>query len=369
MVFGPSVAMRRWERVEQPGLNVWSSIVSEFGGKIFAVAPMLDWTDRHCRYFHRILSRRAWLYTEMVTTGALIHGPRERLLDHDASEHPVALQLGGSEPGDLAQCARMAEDAGYAEVNLNIGCPSERVQKGAFGACLMREPDLVADCVSAMGAAVSIPVTVKCRIGVDDQDPHEALFGFAASMRAAGCRHLVVHARKAWLKGLSPKENRDIPPLDYPLVRELKRAMPELTIVINGGIPSIAEARAHLAHVDGVMLGRAAYQTPWILSDVDHDLFGEPRPHTSRLDAVEAFLPYVERELGKGTPLNAMTKHILGLFHGLPGARLFRRHLSENATRPGAGIAVLRDALSRVRERGPDEAHHSPHAREAVDVV
>ena len=311
---------------------------------------MMDWTDRHCRFFHRILTRRARLYTEMVTTGALIHGPRERLLAFDRAEHPVALQLGGSEPDDLARCARMAEDAGYDEVNLNIGCPSERVQKGAFGACLMREPDLVADGVAAMRGAVRIPVTVKCRIGVDDQEPREALFGFVERLARAGCDTFVVHARKAWLKGLSPKDNREIPPLDYPLVYELKRARPELTIVINGGITTLEQAREHLTHVDGVMMGRAAYQSPWVIADADRALFGETNPVASRHEAIRAFLPYVERERVKGAPLNVMTKHILGLFNGLPGARAFRRHLSENAVKPGAGPEVIETALGFVAE-------------------
>lgn len=311
---------------------------------------MMDWTDRHCRFFHRILTRRARLYTEMVTTGALIHGPRARLLAYDPAEHPVALQVGGSEPGDLALCARMAEDAGFDEVNLNIGCPSERVQKGAFGACLMREPDLVGDCVAAMRAAVTIPVTVKCRIGVDEQEPRDALFGFVDRVARAGCDTFVVHARKAWLKGLSPKDNREIPPLDYPLVYELKRTRPELKIVINGGVMTVDEARTHLAHVDGVMMGRAAYQTPWVLADVDAVIFGEPAHGLTRVQALEAFKPYVARELAKGAPLNTMTKHVLGLFNGLPGARAFRRHLSENAVKPGAGVAVIDQALAFVRE-------------------
>ena len=317
---------------------------------------MLDWTDRHCRAFHRGLTRRARLYTEMVTTGALIHGPRARLLAFDPAEHPLALQLGGSEPADLAACTRMAEDAGYDEVNLNIGCPSERVQKGAFGACLMREPDLVADCVAEMRASVRIPVTVKCRIGVDDQDPREALFGFVARVAQAGCTIFVVHARKAWLKGLSPKDNREIPPLDYPLVYELKRTHPNLTVVINGGIATLGEAEAHLAHVDGVMMGRAAYQSPWLLADADRALFGEANPLATRHEAVEKYLPYVEQERAQGTPLNAMTKHILGLFNGLPGARAFRRHLSENAVKPGAGVEVIEAALAFVAAGGAERA-------------
>lgn len=317
---------------------------------------MLDWTDRHCRAFHRGLTRRARLYTEMVTTGALVHGPRARLLAFDPAEHPLALQLGGSEPADLAACTRMAEDAGYDEVNLNIGCPSERVQKGAFGACLMREPDLVADCVAEMRASVRIPVTVKCRIGVDDQDPREALFGFVARVAQAGCTIFVVHARKAWLKGLSPKDNREIPPLDYPLVYELKRTHPNLTVVINGGIATLGEAEAHLAHVDGVMMGRAAYQSPWLLAGADRALFGEANPLATRHEAVEKYLPYVEQERAQGTPLNAMTKHILGLFNGLPGARAFRRHLSENAVKPGAGVEVIEAALAFVAAGGAERA-------------
>jgi tRNA-dihydrouridine synthase A len=318
----------------------------------FSVAPMMDWTDRHCRFFHRILTRQARLYTEMVTTGALIHGPRARLLAFHPAEHPVALQIGGSEPADLAQCARMAEDAGFDEVNLNIGCPSERVQKGAFGACLMREPDLVGDCVSAMRAAVKIPVTVKCRIGVDDQEPREALFGFVDRVARAGCETFVVHARKAWLKGLSPKDNREIPPLDCPLVYALKQVRPELTVVINGGVTTLDEVHAHLAHVDGVMMGRAAYQSPWVLADVDAVLFGQAPRVLTRVQALEAFTPYVAQELAKCAPLNAMTKHVLGLFNGLPGARAFRRHLSENAVKPGAGVEVIAQALDFVRDSG-----------------
>jgi tRNA-dihydrouridine synthase A len=322
----------------------------------FSVAPMMDWTDRHCRFFHRVLTRRTRLYTEMVTTGALIHGPRARLLAFDPAEHPVALQLGGSEPADLAVCAKMAEDLGYDEVNLNIGCPSERVQKGAFGACLMREPDLVAACVAEMRARVRIPVTVKCRIGVDDQDPRETLFGFVETVSRAGCSTFVVHARKAWLKGLSPKDNRDIPPLDYDLVYALKTERPDLTIVINGGITALDRAKDHLARVDGVMMGRAAYQTPWILADADGALFGETPPICTRREAIAAFMPYIARELGRGTPLNGMTKHLLGIFNGVPGARAFRRHLSENAVKPGADLAVVETALSFIRDDAEERA-------------
>ena len=322
----------------------------------FCIAPMMEWTDRHCRFFHRLLTRRARLYTEMVTAGALIHGPRARLLAFDAAEHPVALQLCGSEPLDLAQCARMGEDAGFNEINLNIGCPSPRVQKGAFGACLMREPQLVADCVGAMRSAVRIPVTVKCRIGVDDQDPEQSLSEFVNAVALAGCDTFIVHARKALLKGLSPKDNRDVPPLNYDLVYRLKQARPDLTIVINGGVGDLTEARGHLAHVDGAMMGRAAYQSPWLLADADARLFGEASTRRARHDAVEAYIPYVARELGKGVPLNAMTKHLLGLFNGLPGARAFRRHLSENAVKPGAGADVLRAALAFVAEPEAERA-------------
>jgi len=308
---------------------------------------MMEWTDRHCRFFHRILTRRARLYTEMVTTGALLHGPRRRLLAFDPREHPVALQLGGSEPQDLAACARIAEDAGFDEVNLNIGCPSARVQKGAFGACLMREPELVRDCVAGMRAAVKIPITVKCRIGVDE-DADDALARFVEQVAEAGCRAFVVHARKAWLKGLSPKENREVPPLNYDLVYDLKRARPDLTVVINGGIASLGEAKAHLAHVDGAMMGRTAYQSPWTLAEADAALFGETPPVATRHDAIDAFMPHLARELDNGTPLQAMTRHLLGLFNGLPGARAWRRQLTENAIKSGAGLDVVREALTFV---------------------
>ena len=322
----------------------------------FSVAPMMEWTDRHCRAFHRILSRRAWLYTEMVTTGALLHGSRERLIGFGPTEHPVVLQLGGSEPADLARCARMAEEEGYDEVNLNIGCPSERVQRGAFGACLMREPDLVGDCVAAMKAAVRIPVTVKCRIGVDDQDPQSSLFGFIEKVSAAGCSHFVVHARKAWLKGLSPKENREIPPLEYPIVHAVKQRWPNLHIEANGGITTLDACAGHLDHVDSVMVGRAAYQTPYMLLAVDRDLFGDNVTPPTRHQAVEAFIPYIEQELARGTPLSAMTRHMLGLFNGMSGAKAYRRHLSENAVKSRAGISVLREALRCVSAEDPGQA-------------
>ncbi|TWC07496.1 tRNA-U16,U17-dihydrouridine synthase [Bradyrhizobium macuxiense] len=317
----------------------------------FTVAPMMDWTDRHCRVFHRLMSRRARLYTEMLTTGAVIHGDRARLLGFDTSEHPVALQLGGSDPRDLATAAQIGEDFGYDEINLNVGCPSDRVQNGRFGACLMAEPALVAEGVAAMKRAVKIPVTVKCRIGIDDQDPEVALDTLARGVIAAGADVLVVHARKAWLNGLSPKENRDIPPLDYDRVYRLKAALPDVPIIINGGITSLAEAKQHLAHVDGVMLGRAAYQEPWRLLTVDSELFGETSPHVTMKDVFAAMLPYIERQLAEGTRLHSITRHFVGAFHGVPGARAFRRHLAENGVRPGAGIDVLRDAIARVDDR------------------
>jgi tRNA-dihydrouridine synthase A len=312
---------------------------------------MMDWTDRHCRVFHRLLTRRARLYTEMVTTGAVIHGDRMRLLGFDASEHPVALQLGGSNPADLATAARIGEDFGYDEINLNVGCPSDRVKEGRFGACLMAEPDLVADGVAAMKRAVRIPVTVKCRIGIDDQDPETALDRLARAVVAAGADMLIVHARKAWLNGLSPKENRDIPPLDYDRVYRLKVAIPDVPIVINGGIGSIDEAKRHLDHVDGVMLGRAAYQEPWRLLAVDSDIFGEAPPHEDMIAAVEAMMPYIAEQLAHGTRLHAIARHFVGAFHGVPGARAFRRHLSVHGVKPGAGLDVLRDALALVQSR------------------
>ena len=309
---------------------------------------MMDWTDRHCRSLHRILSRRARLYTEMVTTGAVLFGPRERLLGFSAAEHPVAVQLGGSDPGELAQAARICADFGYDEINLNVGCPSDRVQNGRFGACLMREPALVGECVAAMKAAVPLPVTVKCRIGVDDQDPEEALDRLTDSVVAAGCDGLTVHARKAWLQGLSPKENRDIPPLDYDRVYRLKRARPGLPVAVNGGIRTMAEAREHLRHVDGVMLGRIAYHEPEILLAVDPQLHGEEPPVADAFEAVEAYEPYVAARLAEGERLHAMTRHMLGLFTGRPGARAYRRHLATEAVKPGANLQTLRDAVAHV---------------------
>jgi tRNA-dihydrouridine synthase A len=316
----------------------------------FSVAPMMDWTDRHCRSFHRILTRHARLYTEMVTAGAVIHGDRARIIGFGQHEQPVAVQLGGSEPARLAEAARICENEGYIEVNLNCGCPSDRVQGGHFGACLMREPHVVADGVAAMKAAVNVPVTVKCRIGVDDQDPEQALFAFAEAVIAAGADALIVHARKAWLQGLSPKENREVPPLDHVLVHRLKRAFPQVPMAINGGITTLAEAQAHLEVMDGVMLGRAAYQNPELLLCVDPDLFDEPAPVADAFAALDAFRPYVEDQLARGVRLHSMTKHLLGLFPGQPGARLFRRHLSTEALVPGAGVEVLDAAVAIVRE-------------------
>jgi tRNA-dihydrouridine synthase A len=317
---------------------------------------MMDWTDRHCRFFHRLLTRQARLYTEMITTGAIAHGDRARLIGFDPFEHPVALQLGGCDPRALAECARIAEDFGYDEVNLNVGCPSDRVQEGRFGACLMAEPGLVGDCVSSMKAAVALPVTVKCRLGIDEQDAEEGLERFAATVEAAGVDALIVHARKAWLKGLSPRENRDIPPLDYARVERLKAAHSALPVVLNGGIASLPEAARHLDRLDGVMMGRAAYQEPWRLIEVDPQLFGVPQPVASAQDAVAAFIPHIERELARGTRLAAMTRHILGLFRGVPGARAFRRHLATEAVRPGAGVGVIADALALLGQDSRDLA-------------
>jgi tRNA-dihydrouridine synthase A len=323
----------------------------------FCVAPMMEWTDRHCRFFHRLLTRRARLYTEMLGTGAVIHGDRARLLAFDPAEHPIAVQLGGSAPRELAQAARICADLGYDEVNLNVGCPSERVQDGRFGACLMAEPALVGDCVAAMKAAVAVPVTVKCRLGVDDQDPEAALDAMADAVAAAGVDALMVHARKAWLAGLSPKENREVPPLDYDRVYRLKAARPRLTVVVNGGIADLDQARAHLAHVDGAMLGRAAYREPWRLLAVDPLVFGAPAPAASARTALEALLPYVARELARGTRLHAITRHVLGLFNGVPGARAFRRHLAINAVKPGAGVDVVCAALAFLPPGATDVAN------------
>jgi tRNA-dihydrouridine synthase A len=323
----------------------------------FSIAPMMEWTDRHCRFFHRLLTRRTLLYTEMITTGAVLRGDRARLLGFDPAEHPVAVQLGGSGPRALAESARICADFGYGEINLNVGCPSDRVREGRFGACLMAEPQLVGECVAAMKAAVAIPVTVKCRIGIDEQDPEESLDALTRIVAAAGVDALIVHARKAWLDGLSPRENRDIPPLDYDRVYRLKRACPKLHISINGSIASVEDAATHLARVDGVMMGRAAYQEPWRLLQVDPLVYGAPAPFASSKAALEAFFPYVERELARGTRLHSMSRHVLGLFQGIPGARAFRRHIATQAVKPGAGIAVLRQALDLVMDGRADLAH------------
>ncbi|MBU1173773.1 MAG: tRNA dihydrouridine(20/20a) synthase DusA [Alphaproteobacteria bacterium] len=317
----------------------------------FSVAPMLDWTDRHCRHLHRQLTRRALLYSEMVTSAAVIHGDRERLLGYGPEEHPVALQLGGADPAELAEAARIGAGYGYDEINLNVGCPSDRVQAGRFGACLMAEPKLVADCVAAMKRAVEIPVTVKCRIGIDDQDIEAPLDAFADGMIAAGADALIVHARKAWLQGLSPKENRDIPPLDYPRVYRLAERLEPLPVIVNGGIVSLDAAEGHMAHVAGVMLGRAAYHEPMLLGDVDRRFFGDDRDGPDLAEIIAAMADYAEIEGGRGTRLNAITRHMLGLANGRPGARRFRQILSMDAVRPGAGPEVLFDALRAVGDQ------------------
>ncbi|MGO9702764.1 MAG: tRNA dihydrouridine(20/20a) synthase DusA [Xanthobacteraceae bacterium] len=327
------------------------------GRRVFCVAPMMEWTDRHCRFFHRLLTRRALLYTEMLTTGAVLHGDRARLLRFDPAEHPLALQLGGSNARALAACARIGAELGFDEINLNVGCPSDRVQDGRFGACLMAEPALVGDCVAAMKAAVSIPVTVKCRIGIDDQDPEQALEIFVQAVEQAGADALIVHARKAWLEGLSPKENREVPPLDYQRVYRLKAAHPRMTIVLNGGIGTLEEAREHLAYMDGVMIGRAAYQEPWRLLAADPFFFGEDARFASAKEAAVGLIPYIERELAQGTRLHAITRHLHGLFHAVPGARAFRRQLAGAAGASGAGAKFFVAALGLVMDREHELAH------------
>ncbi len=323
---------------------------------------MMEWTDRHCRFFHRLLTRRALLYTEMLTTGAVLHGDRARLLRFDPAEHPLALQLGGCEPRALAACTRIGADLGFDEINLNVGCPSDRVQEGRFGACLMAEPALVGECVAAMKAAVAVPVTVKCRIGIDEQDSEAALEVFANAVEAADADALIVHARKAWLKGLSPKENREVPPLDYGRVYRLKAAHPRLPIVLNGGIASVEQALAHLAYLDGVMMGRAAYQEPWRLLAVDALVFGDEAAFASPKAAALALIPYIEREFSvHGTCLHAITRHIHGLFRAVPGARAFRRHLAAAAGRPHAGAEFLAEALSLVRDADLDTRRELAH--------
>jgi tRNA-dihydrouridine synthase A len=319
---------------------------------------MMEWTDRHCRYFHRLLSRRALLYTEMITSAAIIHGDRQRLLAFHAAEHPVALQLGGSNPGELARAAEAGVSFGYDEINLNCGCPSDRVQSGRFGACLMAEPELVAGCIAAMkrAAGSAVPVTVKCRIGIDDQDSEAGLSRFADRVASAGCETFIVHARKAWLQGLSPKENREIPPLDYERVYRLKAAFPELTVVLNGGISTLAEALSHLEAVDGIMLGRTAYKSPALLREVDRIFFAQdgsaPKPHA----VLEAMLPYVATELERGAKLSSITRHMTGLLNGKAGARRFRRLLTEESIKPGAGLEVLEAAIALARSQAEDGA-------------
>ncbi len=320
------------------------------------VAPMMDWTDRHCRYFHRQISRRTLLYTEMLTTGAVIHGDRERLLGFSPAEHPVALQLGGSEPDKMAEAARIGEEWGYDEININVGCPSDRVQSGRFGACLMAEPELVARLVGAMREAVRIPVTVKSRLAIDELEEWPTIVNFVRLVSAAGCTRFIVHARKAWLQGLSPKENRDIPPLRYELVHRLKAEFPHLDISLNGGVKSLDAAAEHLRHVDGVMIGRAVYDNPYVLAEADRRFFGSTEAPLDRHAVVEAMFPYIEERRRNGAPLNAITRHMLGLFQGLPGARAWRRYLSENVHKPGAGPEVVSAALALVPRAAPAEA-------------
>jgi len=332
--------------------------------RTLSVAPMMDWTDRHCRYFHRLLAPRALLYTEMVTSGAILYGDRDRHLAFHAAEHPVAIQLGGSEPEELAECARIAASYGYDEINLNVGCPSDRVQSGRFGACLMREPERVRDCLAAMIEAVDVPVTVKHRLGVDDQDENADLDRFVDTVRASGCRTFIVHARKAWLEGLSPKENRDVPPLNYPRVHRLAADFPELEIIVNGGLETDAAVDQHLALLPGVMIGRAAYQNPYWLAQLAGRLEGTPVP--SRVDVVEALVPYIEAHLAAGGRLNHVTRHVLGLFQAVPGAKFWRRIISQQAYREGAGVEVLREALEAVEfHRARVEAGAPPPARSA----
>ncbi|NAZ48004.1 tRNA dihydrouridine(20/20a) synthase DusA [Vibrio toranzoniae] len=313
-----------------------------------SVAPMLDWTDRHCRYFHRLLSQQTLLYTEMVTTGAILHGKGD-FLEYNEQEHPLALQLGGSNPVDLAACAKLAGDRGYDEVNLNVGCPSDRVQNGRFGACLMAEPDLVADCVSAMKEVTDIPITVKTRIGIDDQDSYEFLTKFVSTVsEKGGCEQFTIHARKAWLSGLSPKENREIPPLDYDRAYQIKKDFSGLVIAVNGGITTLEQTKEHLQHLDGVMIGREAYHSPFILAEVDQQIFGLDTPIKKRSQVVEEMYPYIERELSNGASLGHISRHMLGLFQSMPGARQWRRYISENAHKKGAGIEVMQTALAKI---------------------
>ena len=321
---------------------------SKYAANRFSIAPMLDWTDRHCRYFHRLLTSESLLYTEMITTGAIIHGKGD-FLAHNQEEHPVALQLGGSNPQDLATCAKLAQQRGYDEVNLNVGCPSDRVQNGRFGACLMAEPQLVADCIAAMRDVVDIPVTVKTRIGIDEQDSYQFLSDFVSIVaEKGGCEQFTIHARKAWLSGLSPKQNREIPPLDYPRAYQLKQDFADLNIAINGGVKTLEEAKEHLTYIDGVMVGREAYQNPYLLAQVDQDIFGLDKPVKKRTQVVEEMYPYIEKQLSNGAYLVHITRHMLGLFQNMPGARQWRRYISENAHKPGSGVEVVETALSKI---------------------
>jgi len=316
--------------------------------RTLSVAPMMDWTDRHCRYFHRLLAPSALLYTEMVTTGAIIHGDADRFLAYSPEEHPLALQLGGSDPDDLAACASIAEQRGYDEINLNVGCPSDRVQRGSFGACLMLEPELVRNCMSAMADAVDIPVTIKTRLGVDDHESYQFMSDFVGRVAESGCSVFIMHARKAILEGLSPKQNRDVPPLHYDWVYRLKQESPDLEIVINGGIDSVEAAKTHMEYVDGVMLGRAAYQSPWILAECQQQFFESPEV-SKREDIVEAMSDYLERQAATGTAVKHISRHLLGLFQGLPGARAWRRYLSENAFKDDNNTQLLRQALAAMK--------------------
>lgn len=321
---------------------------TDFPMQRFSIAPMLDWTDRHCRYFHRLLTSETLLYTEMVTTGAIIHGKGD-FLAYNEEEHPVALQLGGSNPQDLATCAKLAAERGYDEINLNVGCPSDRVQNGKFGAILMAEPQLVADCVAAMRDVVDVPVTVKTRIGIDDQDSYEFLTDFISTVaEKGGCEQFTIHARKAWLSGLSPKENREIPPLDYNRAYQIKKDFSDLTIALNGGVKTLEETKEHLQHLDGVMVGREAYQNPYILAEVDQQIFGLDKPVKKRSQVVEEMYPYIEAQLTKGAYLGHITRHMIGLFQAMPGARQWRRYISENAHKQGAGIEVVQAALAKI---------------------
>lgn len=320
--------------------------------KIFAIAPMMEWTDRHFRYLARLMSRHTYLYTEMITSGALMHGDRERFLQFDAREHPIALQLGGSDPEEMACAARWGEQAGYDQININVGCPSDRVQSGRFGVCLMKEPHLVADCVAAMRNACKLPVTVKCRLGVDDFDSYEFLTGFIQTIADAGCDTFIVHARKAWLKGLNPKQNREIPELDYSRVYRLKQDFAGLTIIINGGIDSIEQVKTHLHFVDGVMIGRHAYKQPQFLLQIDQQLFGQPQEHSSSVETIVlAYTDYIEKNMRVGVPFKCMAKHMLNLYQNIPGAKAWRRHLSENMHKPGAGVELIHQGLELLNKK------------------